>query len=158
MGVCMPSSIQINEETKDRNRIHRDPSLYPNPETFIPDRWLDSSYPTFREPLKQYPNITNYSAFGFGRRICPGMHIAERSLYILVSRIAWACDIQKKYGDDGKEIAVPLYDYCDGFNVQPNWFAFDLKVRSDKRWKILQEALRKEVDNDPLKGRWKEES
>jgi cytochrome P450 len=47
--------------------IHRDPSLYPDPEIFKPNRWLEAKYPTFREPLTQFPNITNYSSFGFGR-------------------------------------------------------------------------------------------
>ena len=48
------------------------------------------------------------------------MHIAERSLNILVAPIAWACDIKKKSGADGKEIDVPLYDYIGSINVQPD--------------------------------------
>ena len=84
------------------------------------------------------------------------MHIAERSLYILIARIAWACDIKKKIDGKGREIEVPLYDYCDGFNVQPNWFAFDLKARSEKRWQIVKEAYESEMANDPLKARWNE--
>ena len=84
------------------------------------------------------------------------MHIAERSLYILIARIAWACNISKKVDKDGKEIEVPLYDYCDGFNVQPNWFPFDLKVRSERRWKVVEDAYQREMANDPLKSRWNE--
>jgi cytochrome P450 len=86
--------------------IHRDSSLYPSPESFIPERWLEPQYPTFKEPLSTYPNIQGFSSFGFGRRICPGLNIAERSLYLLVSRIAWACDIQAKKG-----WKYPDYDY-----------------------------------------------
>ena len=81
------------------------------------------------------------------------MHIAERSLNIQVARIAWACNVGRKTGSDGKEMEVPLYDYVSGFNVQPNWFPFDLKVRSEERWRIVQQEYHREMDNDPLKSR-----
>ena len=84
------------------------------------------------------------------------MHIAERSLYIQIARIAWACNISKKRDANGKEFNVPLYDYCDGFNVQPNFFHFDLQVRSEQRWKVVEEAYQREMENDPLKNRWDE--
>jgi len=104
--------------------IHHDKSLYPDPDVFKPDRWLSSAYPTYREPLSKFPTLQNFSAFGFGRRICPGMNIAEKSLYLLVARIAWACTISKRPNVD-----VPWYDYTAGFNTQPKKFSFDLKAR-----------------------------
>ena len=149
-GIYIPAGTNIHP---NQWAIHRDPALYPDPDTFQPDRWLDPSYATFREPLTEHPNIKSFSAFGFGRRICPGMNIAERSLNILVARIAWACDISKKKGDNGKDIEVPLYDYCDGFNVQPNWFAFDLKARSVEKLKIVEQEFEREMESDPLKAR-----
>jgi len=78
--------------------IHRDPILYPDPETFNPARWLDEKYPTYRAPLDRYSNLQSYSAFGFGRRICPGMNIAENLLHLLTARLAWAVDIRKRLG------------------------------------------------------------
>lgn len=132
--------------------IHREEALYPDPESFRPERWLEFGWPTYREPLSQFPNIQNFSGFGFGRRICPGMHIAERSLNILTARIAWACYVGKKTGPDGQIIDVPLYDYCSGFNVQPNKFAFDLRVRSPEKMKIVEQAREGALANDPLKA------
>ncbi|KAG4441425.1 hypothetical protein IFR05_003112 [Cadophora sp. M221] len=107
--------------------IHRDPDLYHDPEDFIPERWLESKWPTFREPLGTYPNLQNYSAFGFGRRICPGQNIAERSLNILVARIAWGCDIEEV--DDWDYSG---YRYTKGFNVQPEKFLLTLKARKGR--------------------------
>lgn len=129
--------------------IHHEESVYPDPETFNPNRWLSPSFPTYRSPLSTYPNLQNFSAFGFGRRFCPGVNIAERSLNILTARIAWACHISKKKDKNGDEIDVPWYDYNTGFNVQPNWFPFDLKVRKG-RDQIVKEEWRREREADSL--------
>ena len=107
--------------------------MYPCPEIFNPERWLSPDYPTFREPLTKYPNLQNFSAFGFGRRICPGMNIAEKSLHLLVARIAWACEIRKK-----PDIEIPWYDYTSGFNVQPKPFVFELKPRSVEKERLVE--------------------
>ncbi|KAF8847145.1 cytochrome P450 [Acephala macrosclerotiorum] len=107
--------------------IHREPVLYSFPESFLPERWLNPSYPTYKEPLSTYPNLQNFSAFGFGRRICPGLNIAERSLNILVARIAWGCEIERKEGWEYGE-----YEYTTGFNVQPLKFPFKLRARQGR--------------------------
>jgi cytochrome P450 len=133
--------------------IHRDETLYPDPESFRPERWLEPGWPTFHEPLDTFPNLQHFSSFGFGRRICPGMHIAERSLNLLTARVAWACDWRKKKDETGKEIDVASYDYVDGFNVQPKWFPFDLKVRDKGRMKVVEEAREEAERVDPLKPR-----
>ena len=125
--VCRTGSLTYSRA------IHRDTDLYPDPETFNPDRWLSSSYPTYRQPLDRYPSLQNFSAFGFGRRICPGMNIAERSLYILIARMGWACEIKKKPG-----VEVAWYDYTAGFNTQPKPFVFDLEVRGQHRWRVIE--------------------
>ena len=133
--------------------IHREPALYPDPETYNPRRWLEPEYPTFREPLSRFPNLQNYSSFGFGRRICPGMNIAERSLYILTARILWAGRFSKKIDPvSGAEIEVPEYDYVSGFNTQPMPFQFTLEARSGERRRILEEAWKKAQEDDPLKS------
>lgn len=98
--------------------IHREPILYPDPESFRPERWLEEKWPTFKAPLNRYPNLQNYSAFGFGRRICPRQNVAERSLYILIARIAWSCDINAEKDKEGNTVPPPSYDYVSGFNVR----------------------------------------
>lgn len=47
----------------------RDPSVFPNPEDFDPQRWLNSEG-RIRDDLKAY-------TFGFGRRVCPGQYMAH---------------------------------------------------------------------------------
>jgi cytochrome P450 len=128
--------------------IHRDPELYPDAEHFLPERWLEPQYPTFKEPLETYPNLQNFSAFGFGRRICPGQNITERSLNVLVARITWACDIKAAEGWRSGE-----YEYTTGFNVQPKTFPFVLTPRKgrenivDQEYKRIQPTILKEVED-----------
>ncbi|KAH0295725.1 cytochrome P450, partial [Aureobasidium melanogenum] len=69
--------------------ISRDPEMFPNPDEFNPMRWLETKYPTFQEPLTKYPTITQYSQFGYGRRICAGMGVAEADLFVGIGSLAW---------------------------------------------------------------------
>lgn len=131
--------------------IHRDLDLYPDPESFNPERWLDPKYPTYREPLSTYPNLHNFSAFGFGRRICPGQNIAEGSLTLLTARIAWLCDLEPVKDEHGKSVLPGLYDYTAGFNVQPNWFPFVLTGRDVGRIQVLGREHEVHTKSDPLR-------
>ncbi|KAJ9602887.1 hypothetical protein H2200_012667 [Cladophialophora chaetospira] len=115
-----------------------DESVYPDPETYNPDRWLLPGFPTYQEPLTQFPNLKRFAAFGFGRRICPGLMAAERSLFIEVSMLMWACSVEKKLDSSGNVIPVPWYDYKPGNNTGPKKFDFVLKTRSEKRLALLQ--------------------
>ncbi|KAG7439842.1 cytochrome P450 [Guyanagaster necrorhizus] len=65
--------------------IFRDPKIFPNPEVFDPQRWLTPDG-TIRDDIKNYN-------FGFGRRVCPGMHVANRSLFVNTALLMWAFDI-----------------------------------------------------------------
>lgn len=121
--------------------IHREEDLYPDSEIFNPSRFLEDKYPTYKEPLSTNPNIKRFSAFGFGRRICPGLETAERSLYIQIALLGWTCHITKKVDSTGHTIEVPLYDYTEGSNVMPNEFQFDLRPRSEERARLVQESL-----------------
>ncbi|OAX33123.1 cytochrome P450, partial [Rhizopogon vinicolor AM-OR11-026] len=62
--------------------ISRDPEVYPEPDKFKPERWInDQGRP--RDDLK-------YFVYGFGRRICPAQHVAARSVFISSVLILWA--------------------------------------------------------------------
>jgi hypothetical protein len=78
------------------------------------------------------------------------MNIAERSLYILTARVAWACKVSKKKDAAGNEVPVPLYDFTEGFNVQPRPFDFSLAARSEHRAEAVTEAWERAKNEDPL--------
>lgn len=75
--------------------------MFPDPEAFNPLRWLDPAFPTYKEPLTQYPTIINSTQFGYGRRLCQGQHVADEDLLIGIGAIAWLFDM-KRFPDDGK--------------------------------------------------------
>ncbi|KAG1728990.1 cytochrome P450 [Suillus paluster] len=62
--------------------ICRDPEVFPEPDVFKPERWIDD-----QGHLRD--DLTNF-VFGFGRRVCPGQHVATRSVFINALLILWA--------------------------------------------------------------------
>jgi hypothetical protein len=70
--------------------------MYPDPEAFNPMRWIDSKFPTYKEPLTQYPTIVNMSQFGYGRRTCLGQTVTESDLIAGIGSIAWLFNISKE--------------------------------------------------------------
>ncbi|KXN89188.1 Fumitremorgin C synthase [Leucoagaricus sp. SymC.cos] len=80
--------------------ITRNEEFFPNPEEFRPERFVDNPDPFFK----------NYSVtFGFGRRICPGQHIANDQLFCLITRLLWAFDvIPRDEGFDPLKYRTPL--------------------------------------------------
>ena len=59
--------------------VNRDPENFPDPDNFLPDRWLDSS-----EPVN---SVLSWLAFGGGPRHCVGQRLALLELKLSVVRI-----------------------------------------------------------------------
>jgi cytochrome P450 len=53
--------------------ILRDPNYYPSPNTFNPSRFLGPN---------PAPDPRKY-IFGFGRRVCPGLHVANNGTWMM---------------------------------------------------------------------------
>jgi cytochrome P450 len=64
--------------------LHRDPTVFEQPERFLPGRWLDGRTAEHR---------FSYAAFGIGERRCLGEAIAMRSLTALVAAVGGAWDL-----------------------------------------------------------------
>jgi cytochrome P450 len=118
----------------------RDPVLYPDPEAFNPARWLDPSFPTYKEPLTHYPQIKNHSGFGWGKRTCIGQDYSEQVLLTIIAGILWSCTITKKRDPKtGLEKEVPWLDYGPYVIVRPEGWELDILPRSASRVRMLAE-------------------
>ncbi len=62
----------------------KDPNLFDDPETFNPSRFLTPQEPAGNWNGKVESDFT--IPFGFGRRVCPGMHVALQSIFISLAR------------------------------------------------------------------------
>lgn len=101
--------------------ISRDPEVFPDPDAFNPLRWLDASFPTFREPLTKYPTITSYSQFGYGRRICQGQGVVDADLFVGLGSVAWLFSVKAEPGTTVKEnvaIDVSVQEYMRSVTTQ----------------------------------------
>lgn len=91
--------------------INRDPEHYSDPEEFMPERFLNED--ETEEIKMEETSNQGHSTFGFGRRACAGMHIANNLLFISVSNLLWSFNISKAKDSDGKTITPSDSDYHD---------------------------------------------
>ena len=67
--------------------------------TFKPERFL-SSDGTLND------DMSHLMVFGFGRRICPGRHFADASLFIQIASILHSFNIRPPFDDNGLPIQI----------------------------------------------------
>jgi len=90
--------------------IARNPAKYPNPDKFIPERFLG--------PDGQPTDDTAMYAFGFGRRVCAGRHVALNSVWMSMATILTLFNIRKPKDEHGREIS-PKLPYSTGVVTTP---------------------------------------
>jgi hypothetical protein len=72
--------------------------------------------------------------------ICQGMHIADRSLFLAISRLLWAFDFKRVLDDTtGREVIPDMEDVTGGLFIQPSPFEVDIVPRSESRAKRIEE-------------------
>ncbi|KAL0565567.1 hypothetical protein V5O48_016457 [Marasmius crinis-equi] len=99
--------------------ITHDADTYPNPDAFDPERHLGAN--PQQDPFD--------FVFGFGRRSCPGSHLAERSLFQNTSNILAVFNIEKKMDAKGNPIEPPV-EYHGGVTSHLKNFPVKMVVRA----------------------------
>ncbi|KNG47597.1 hydrolase protein [Stemphylium lycopersici] len=128
--------------SEDDWAIHNDPALWDNPSAFEPERYLGHTASAAHYMNCADPNERDHFSYGAGRRACPGVHVAERSLFINVARVLWGFNLRKKKDKDGKEVHVTA-KMAPGFFSVPEPFECDIQPRSEKHARIMLEESSK---------------
>jgi len=107
---------------------------YPEPHKFKPERFLKNGKlnSSVRDPMD--------IAFGFGRRICPGKHIAHSTLTLAAASILLAFDLVRKVDENGREIE-PKREYTKSSVIrQPFNFPCVVKPRSHNIAELIRSS------------------
>ena len=136
--------------------IHHDPARYPNPRNFDPSRFKDDFQNLADSATNPDVSKRDQFVFGAGRRICQGMHVAERSLFLGISRLLWAFDIKPALDSKGEPVLPDTEKLTQGFACGPVPFPARIVPRSRER----AEVVRREWEEakrllDPVSMQWK---
>ena len=130
--------------------ISLDEQEYSEPDVFRPERFLS---PAETAAGQAQVNGTWFAtqrgsiAFGFGRRICPGLHIAMRSLAINLACMAWCFDIEHPSGDPDQ---VDTLAFNSSANSHPLPFPARFVYRSLARERAVVDEVRETGELDRL--------
>ncbi|KIJ29915.1 hypothetical protein M422DRAFT_268581 [Sphaerobolus stellatus SS14] len=89
--------------------FYQNENIYPNPQKFLPERFTGPG-----DRQKDPREIL----FGFGRRICPGIHLADASLWLACASLVAAFDVRPPL-KNGSMILRLTYGYKVTINNDP---------------------------------------
>ncbi|KAG6867888.1 hypothetical protein C0993_009819 [Termitomyces sp. T159_Od127] len=112
--------------------MHHDSRRHPDPHSFNPERYLNDSSLSSESANLADPYERDHWMFGVGRRICPGMWVAEREVFLVISRMLWAFRMEEI---PGEPIDLTEYDGLSGRSPVP--FRIRMIPRHDNVAEIL---------------------
>ncbi|KAF2727830.1 cytochrome P450 oxidoreductase-like protein [Polyplosphaeria fusca] len=138
-GMLLPKDSLLFFAPHALHRNASDP-LYTDPETYNPDRYLQhtklaSEYASSGD----YANRDHY-AYGGGRRICVGIHLAERTQWRFVAGLLWGFEILPGVDERGEEVGLEVR-YKKGLLSEPEAFGVRFVPRSGGHVEVLRREL-----------------
>ncbi|KAJ5116805.1 hypothetical protein N7456_001153 [Penicillium angulare] len=101
-GIPVPRGTNVATQNLT---IHRDPQTFQNPDSFIPERWIEGNNTQMKEGL---------TPFSVGPRKCIGSNLAEMELRLLIS--AFFLRFEASIDSSMKDSDMMMYDT---FNMSP---------------------------------------
>ena len=117
-----------------------DPKRSSEPRRFNPNRYANDRTTLYQSANGEPMKCDNFN-FGAGRRLCQGIHIAQRSLFLGMSRILWDSNLNKPLHSNGNLVTPDVDDLVGGITVHPAPFQIDIKPRSLARANVIRAAV-----------------
>ena len=99
--------------------LNNDDGRVRNSREYDPSRHFGDNMSSQESAVQADFNKRDHFTFGAGRRICPGLHVADRSLFLTFSRLLWAFDMEPEGELAGKVDPVLRDAVTPGFIVAP---------------------------------------
>ncbi|KAI9264097.1 cytochrome P450 [Phascolomyces articulosus] len=116
-GYLIPKGASI---VCDMRALHRDPALFLDPDTFIPDRYVNERSKPMYTSANMGPEMRDHYNFGFGRRVCPGAYLAELEIFNVWVRLYSRCLVEPAKDAFGLPVYPDLDDiYNAGITSKP---------------------------------------
>ncbi|KAM5354648.1 hypothetical protein ACJ41O_001295 [Fusarium nematophilum] len=116
--------------------MHHDDGVYPHPDTFNPDRYLDHPKLANDYAVSADFESRDHYGYGAGRRMCPGIHLAERNMWRVAAKLIWAFDIEELPGQKLDKDA-----YTSAVLASPMPFQVKVTPRSDAHMATVKKEL-----------------
>jgi len=107
--------------------ILHDPATYPEPDMFNPERFLNTD-----GSLRDDPTLI--SVFGYGKRICPGRHVADATLFMSITSLLSVFNIKKGRGGWDK---LSSYTFTGALANYPNPFPCSFVPRDGRAQELI---------------------
>lgn len=116
--------------------LHHDPVRFPDPDVFDPERFAGRTLLAPEYAASADFEKRDHYGYGSGRRICPGIHLAERNLFLAMAKLIWAFEFSEKKDAQGRAIHIDVdakTGYTEGFLRCAKPFAAEIKPRSENK-------------------------
>ncbi|KAJ7792587.1 cytochrome P450 [Mycena leptocephala] len=117
---------------------------YDDPDNFVPERYLLTENGT--KPGVDGSGLKPTLVVGFGRRICPGIHLAQNSINLNAMNLLWGFDFNSDIDVDGKVVPADTFAYKKGFLAGPLPFKCRITPRTTEKAKIIEHEFLEAAD------------
>jgi len=120
--------------------IFHDPNVFEEPDAFNPERYLKNEFGTKTE--EQGRDFRDTLVFGSGRRVCPGMHVAQDTMALTTMRLLWAFNFEPaKDPTTMRPIKVDIEDFSSNLTLAPRPFRCTITPRSAQHAQVSKSSF-----------------